>query len=221
MKKTISLLTVLFACLIIIVPISSCASRSTSNDGIESRVDNHENTIAALELQILELQQNQYIYGTESDKRIEELMAQLNALKAETETKAPETVPPADTELGTSTGFTYTLSDGLATITGYNGEDKQIVIPASIDGHRVTAIADGAFEDSSIKSAIISDGIETVGWFAFNGCVSLRSVTIPSSVKSIGYSAFGSADSALTVYCHSESFALSYARSYGLSYTVI
>ncbi len=218
MKKITSLLSVLLAVLLLL---ASCATRDSSDDGIESRVDNHENTIASLELQIFELQQNQYIYGTESDKKIAELTAQLNALKAETDTKAPQTDAPADEELGSRSGFTYTLSNGLATVTGYGGEDTQLVIPASIDGHRVSAIADGAFENSSVKSVIVSDGIETIGWFAFNGCVSLRSVTLPSSVRSIGYSAFGSAGSGLTVYCHSDSFALSYAKSYGLSYTVI
>lgn len=218
MKKNASLFAVLLAVLLIL---ASCASRTSSDDGIESRVDSHENTIASLELQIYELQQNQYLYGTESDKKIAELTAQLNALKSESDTNAPATDAPTPDELGSSTGFTYTLSDGLATVTGYGGEDTQLVIPASIDGHRVSAIADGAFENSQIKSVIVSDGIETIGWFAFNGCVSLRSVTLPSSVKSIGYSAFGSAGSGLTVYCHSDSFALSYAKSYGLSYTVI
>lgn len=43
-----------------------------------------------------------------------------------------------------------------------------------------------------IKTVKISEGILTLGMFAFHGCPDLKSVVIPNSVTDIGYSAFGS-----------------------------
>ena len=43
---------------------------------------------------------------------------------------------------------------------------------------------------SDIKRIIIGDGATTIGEYAFAGCSSLTSVTIPNSVTTIGSSAF-------------------------------
>ena len=43
---------------------------------------------------------------------------------------------------------------------------------------------------SSIKSAVIGEGVTSIGGSAFSGCSSLASVTIPSNVVSIGNQAF-------------------------------
>ena len=50
---------------------------------------------------------------------------------------------------------------------------------------------------SDIKRIIIGDGVTTIGEFAFYGCNTLTSVTIPNSVKTIGEHAFAGC-SALT-----------------------
>ena len=177
-----------------------------------------ESAISALESQIHQLQQEQDAFNAENQKKLSELKDLIGSTNSNPhDSSQPET----DATPNDAVGFTYTVSDGYATITGYVGNDTALVIPATIDSYRVIAVADNAFEDLFIKSVIISDGVQKIGWFAFNGCVRLTSVTIPSSVEKIGYSAFGSAGSSLTLYCHSGSFALSYAQSYGLSYTVI
>lgn len=218
--KKLSLLCVL---LVIIISISACSHGSTSgnsNDSIDNHLKQYQSTIASLENQITLLKQNQTLSDSEYEKKLEELTAKLDAIKAEVSTSDAAT-GDSDNISEISVGFKYIVSGNTATITGYAGDDTQIVIPSSVDGYKITAIADGAFEDTSVKSIIISEGIETVGWFAFNGCTRLSSITIPSSVTSIGYSAFAATDSSLTIYCHSDSFALAYAKSYGLSYTVI
>ena len=167
---------------------------------------------------LMEIQQSQAAAKQESDKKLAELTEKLEKL----ENKTPGNSTGAPTQPETSDqGFKYIVSEGVASITGYDGDQKKIVIPASINGYRVTSIADGAFEGSKLTDVIISDGIEYIGWFAFGNCSALKSITIPSSVTSIGYGALGTAESAPFIYCHADSFALSYAKSYGLSYAVI
>ena len=44
---------------------------------------------------------------------------------------------PVTAQAATSGGFEYTVnSDGTATITKYTGSDTNVVVPATIDGHR-------------------------------------------------------------------------------------
>ncbi|GFP75534.1 leucine-rich repeat protein [Clostridium fungisolvens] len=88
-------------------------------------------------------------------------------------------------------GFTWQSDDGVTySITGYNGSDKNIVIPSSIDGHTVTSIGSNAFREKPLTSVVIPDTVTSIGGFAFYYCSSLTSITIPNSVTSIGDSAF-------------------------------
>lgn len=48
---------------------------------------------------------------------------------------------------------------------------------------------------TSIKKVIIQPGVENIGDYAFDGCVNLKSITIPDSVLSIGNSVFTYCDS--------------------------
>lgn len=209
----------LIICIIVSLLLCSACSRSKPDaapDALGGSSTDHQATIAALEAQILELKKNQELADSERQQKIDELTAVIEALKSQGDSSED-----GDTSQNISPSFKYIVSGTTATVTGYTGSDEVLVIPASIDGYRVTAIGDGAFEGSKVKSVIVSDGIENIGWFAFNGCTSLRSVTVPSSVKSIGHLAFGEGQDLLTIYCHSGSFALAYAKSYGLTYTVI
>lgn len=172
--------------------------------------------IASLEAEIASLRASE----AESDRQIQELLDQIARLEDQAVTSPPNVTPP-DTEQSETVGFTYTVSQGEATVTGYVGEEKNIVIPASIDGYVVVAVGDRAFADTDIQSVIISESVRSLGWFAFDGCVKLKSITVPSTVTSIGYCALGNSQSSATIYCHADSFALQYAKSFGLSYTVI
>ena len=76
--------------------------------------------------------------------------------------------------------LTWTLdSEGVLTISG-SGDMHGYDLPgAPWYGSR-----------SRVKSAVIAEGVTSIGRYAFVDCTSLTSVTIPDSVTSIGYAAF-------------------------------
>ncbi len=76
-------------------------------------------------------------------------------------------------------GFTTTTNDdGTLTITEYTGDAENLVIPESINGVNVTAIADKAFMASNIKTLEVPSGITSIGSQAFAYAVNLESVSV-------------------------------------------
>ena len=89
-----------------------------------------------------------------------------------------------------SCSITNELDDGTLAIK-YAGHDETYVIPAEIDGKRVTKIDNAAFSDcKNLESITIPDSVTSIGWSAFSGCRGLKSVAIPKSVIEIGSYAF-------------------------------
>ena len=97
---------------------------------------------------------------------------------------------------------TYTLdSDGLLTISGtgamydYSWEYippwETTLVRSAVVSDGVTSIGDYAFSwCSSLTSITIPDGVTSIGERAFFWCTGLTSITIPDSVTSIGEDAF-------------------------------
>ena len=71
-----------------------------------------------------------------------------------------------------------TIYTTIVTIFGYSGK---VIIPAEINGHKVTKICDGAFRDSQISLIEFEapDNIESIGMGAFYNC-SLEKIDIPN-----------------------------------------
>ena len=80
-------------------------------------------------------------------------------------------------------------AQGGITITRYTGTRRQVVIPQTIEGIRVTEIGGGAFYQKQLISVTIGNSITTIGYNAF-AHNNLTSVTIPNSVITIGQQAF-------------------------------
>ena len=216
-------LLIIAACLFSACSTTARPPSASDNSANTSTTTDYVSQIRALENKILELQQNQNLSDTEYQKELAKLTAELEALKKQSESqgttssdKDQTTATPNDTP-----HFLYTVNNNKATLTGYTGNVTHLVIPSAIDGYAVYDIADNAFSSNTLKSVTISNGICRIDWFAFAACSNLESITIPSSVTSIGYSALPTSSKKLTIYCHSGSFAQSYAQSYGLNYTVI
>ena len=114
-------------------------------------------------------------------------------------------IPPvtagAETEEKYSNGYTYTVTDGKATITHYSTYGGDIRIPATLGGYPVVEIGEAAFATFEIISSVtIPEGVVTIGDDAFMSCKELKRVTIPGTVKTIGKGAFYNCESLTAVY---------------------
>ena len=125
-----------------------------------------------------------------------------------------------DTLNSTVSDYIYNVENNTVTITGYKGVEKNLIIPQSIDGKIVVAIAENAFSEHSIETITLPEGVLSIDWFAFKGCRDLREITLPSTLTSIGYGAFDLCDKSLTIICSGNSYAESYAISWGISYNL-
>lgn len=84
----------------------------------------------------------------------------------------------------------YTVANNEATITGYVGTPaSDYVIPETLGGAPVVAIADEAFKEKGLTSVKLPKTLKTIGARAFS-LNSLSSLTIPASVTDIGFMAF-------------------------------
>jgi len=97
----------------------------------------------------------------------------------------------ADT-VSTEADFYWDLKDDKVIITGYKGNETNIVIPPYIDGNPVTVIGESAFkEQREIISIVIPHGVISVDNYAFLDCTSLTEISLPDNVIEIGWAAFG------------------------------
>ena len=87
--------------------------------------------------------------------------------------------------------FTYEESKNGITITGYAGDETELVIPGEIAGKRVTSIGNWAFEwCRGLTSIVLPQSITNIGMGSFYYCMSLKSITLPEGLTSIGANAF-------------------------------
>ena len=105
--------------------------------------------------------------------------------------------------------FSYTFSNGVLTITGFNNLATRFVIPDTVDGQPVkklqsttlifthcqnlqsivlpkylTAIPDGMLQDCpSLTSVNIPEGVTVIGSGAFYGCTGLKEIKLPAGLQ--------------------------------------
>lgn len=89
--------------------------------------------------------------------------------------------------------FEYITENGEASVTGYTGNDTELVIPDTLGDCPVTSVAENAFMGrSDIVSCVLPDSVRTIGARALSGCPWLESITLGSNVAEIGDYAFTS-----------------------------
>ena len=121
----------------------------------------------------------------------------------------------------TSDGFKYKLDDSTKeiTITGYEGTNPDITIPAVINTYEVTKIGGGAFEaNKTIASVQFAEGskVDHLGGSSFCNCKNLKSIDLPSSLKVIGGAAFRGCTALESIVIPEGTVELSYGIYFGV-----
>ena len=77
------------------------------------------------------------------------------------------------------------------TITGYIGDQTDVVIPAQIEGQPVQEVGSNTFKDNAnIVSVVIPEGVTQIDNNAFSQCAALTHVSLPESLTAILSNAF-------------------------------
>ena len=129
--------------------------------------------------------------------------------------------------------YTYILlEDGTAQIVAWQGENRALAVPATLDGLRVSSISECAFADSTSLVRVtlpegvreigeecfagcealgevgLPEGLERIGDRAFEGCEALTAIALPASVRSIGENPFAACDNLCDVAVAADSACL-------------
>lgn len=80
--------------------------------------------------------------------------------------------------------FDYEVTNNTVQITEYHGNDTVVYIPEQAQGLPVTQISSSVFANTKVESIVIGAGITEIDSYAFNGCRTLKSITVdPDNAK--------------------------------------
>lgn len=87
--------------------------------------------------------------------------------------------------------FSYSVENGTIRITEYKGNEKEVMIPESIDGMSVCEIGDSAFNQcTNIEHIEFPESVKTIGSWAFSGCTGLTGIELTDGITAIKERAF-------------------------------
>ncbi len=113
----------------------------------------------------------------------------------DTEQNIPETLPENPVS-----DFEYNVREqGDIIITKYIGTEKNVIVPAMIEGMPVKYIGESAFKESDIETVVLPDTIESVGIAAFSHCENLRQIDLGAGITIIQWLAFVNCDSLTSI----------------------
>ncbi|MDR2601142.1 MAG: leucine-rich repeat protein [Spirochaetaceae bacterium] len=79
--------------------------------------------------------------------------------------------------------------NGSASLAGYTGIKKILILPFSVNGFKITAVEPFSFSKKSIQSVTFPSALSSIGDGAFSSN-KISDVIIPVSIRAIGYGAF-------------------------------
>lgn len=116
---------------------------------------------------------------------------------------------PMSVMANTSGNYTYEViseTEKTCVITKYTGNTRNLVIPSSLDGYKVTEIGEYAFFDRDVsvgnkdlRSVEIPATVKKIGKFAFNACSGLNTVVLPEGIEIIEEGAFFNCSNLATI----------------------
>lgn len=95
-------------------------------------------------------------------------------------------------QVNPASDFAYTADGGEVTITEYIGESEHVLIPDTIDGLPVTALADKAFYEKHVTTVVVPDSVTQIGDLCFSGDNYLVSLKLPDGLAELPYGALES-----------------------------
>lgn len=122
-----------------------------------------------------------------------------------------------NTESLTDGNYTYTVTDGKATVADFDESvSGAVTIPDTLGGYPVTGIGDWAFSNcKSLTSITIPSGVTSIGYYAFWNCTGLESISIPNSVTCIEGCVFTTCTSLTSITIPNSVTSLGYGAFYG------
>jgi len=100
---------------------------------------------------------------------------------------------------GANMSVVTTTAGGLSTaLSGADASKKKIVIGGTINGADMSALSAFIKSNSITDVAILADGVTSID-NAFNGCTSLKSISLPNELTSIGKNAFNGCTSLTSI----------------------
>lgn len=205
-KRILAALLLLSLCFLLL---TACGGTGGAADGTAAEKEALAARVAELEATLQAEREATYIEKSSLQERIKALEDELALLTG-------GATAPEDEGTGKMV-FHYTVVDGKATVTKYEGTAALVEIPAVLNGYPVARIGERAFEGNTYLSAVVvPEGVVAIDWFAFYNCAALFDVTLPQSVTEIGHAVFDGC-AAPTLVCPKGSYAAEFAKSYGLS----
>lgn len=98
----------------------------------------------------------------------------------------------AERQIQENNGFIFDISNVVPELIGYNGTQKDIVLPNKYNGSDYNIGKDAFLDNTLITSVVVPDCVSSIGNYAFGGCSNLRSVSLTEVVENIGSYAFAS-----------------------------
>lgn len=95
-------------------------------------------------------------------------------------------------QVNPASDFAYTADGGEVTITDYIGTSEHVLIPDTIDGLPVTALADKAFYEKHVTTVVVPDSVTGIGDLCFSGDNYLVSLKLPDGLAELPYGALES-----------------------------
>ena len=86
--------------------------------------------------------------------------------------------------------WTYTVTNGVATITEYSGDGGAVIVPSEVNGIPVRQVGNGwppvfGSGNTNVTSVTLPEGVTHLGSSALYACINLTSLTLPSSLTAL------------------------------------